>query len=176
MSKYITTYSKGTEERNRLEKMASYLNEQLNELTGWTVKVKDTYFDYGQNWMWTTLIVYEGTPDESYQMLYPVQMEKLQTVTTDSIQWEQLSHELVGSVLNMYNKSYRKKDSIANHLKRYDYDATLGKTVFRRTVLFNDLTISEKEVKKIIEDNMEDYTDSIICISRKQADCFCKTK
>lgn len=48
MSKYITTYSKGTEERNRLEKMASYLNEQLNELTGWTVKVKDTYFDYGQ--------------------------------------------------------------------------------------------------------------------------------
>ncbi len=30
---------------------------------GWTYKVDNTYFDYGQNWEWTTLIVNEGEQD-----------------------------------------------------------------------------------------------------------------
>ena len=45
-------------------------------------KVQDVYFDYGQNWMWTTIVA-ERPNGDSWQALYPRDWEKL--VTSDSI-------------------------------------------------------------------------------------------
>jgi hypothetical protein len=173
MSKYIKVYDIGTIERNKLEKMSLYLNQQLNELTGWTIKVKETYFDYSQNWKWTNLIVYEGNEDDRYQLLCPTQLEDLLQTEVNTFNWERLSNELLGSILEMYNKSYRKKHNPIEHIKRIDYENSLGMHTLNKTVLFNDLVISEEEAMKLIKDNMEEFSDSVICINREQANRFC---
>lgn len=176
MSKYIKVYDIGTIERNKLEKMSLYLNQQLNELTGWTIKVKETYFDASQNWKWSNLIVYEGNEDDRYQLLCPTQLEDLINTEIDTFRWERISNELLGSVLEMYNKSSHKKINPIDHLQRIDYDTSLGTNTWHKTILFNELVISEEEVRQLIKDNMENYSDSVICVNREQANRFCNLK
>lgn len=64
-----TTYEKGSEEYARLEIVANYLSKHTN-LKCW---VQDTYFDFGQDWMWTTIIANDGK--YQYQLLSPAEQE-----------------------------------------------------------------------------------------------------
>lgn len=70
----IKIWNPGTQEYKRLEHAAKILTEASPRKHVYKVGV--TYFDFGQNWMWTTIIAYR--PDgESYQALYPVQHRKI---------------------------------------------------------------------------------------------------
>lgn len=44
---------------------------------GYTYRVGDTYFDYGQNWKWTTLLVDDGGNWGGYQALNPREFEAI---------------------------------------------------------------------------------------------------
>jgi len=55
--------------------------EELNRLSrnGITYTVEDTWFDYGQRWMWTTIIGHDPNCPwcESYQALCPRDFERI---------------------------------------------------------------------------------------------------
>ena len=77
MSKNIAVWSKDTIEYKRLELLKSLLNiiiaqEQLDLF----LTIKNIYFDRGQDWIWTNLIVHENKSNDSYQLLYPSNHEK----------------------------------------------------------------------------------------------------
>lgn len=62
------TYQVGSQERLRLESVANMLNIFCNNHT---FKVKETYFDFGQNWKWTTIIC------DDFQLLSPAMQQVL---------------------------------------------------------------------------------------------------
>lgn len=70
----IRQFAKGSEEYNRLNKMADILTE--NSPNGYRYYVNDCYFDLGQGWMWTTIIC-NKTDGNSYQALSPVEQERI---------------------------------------------------------------------------------------------------
>ena len=78
MSWFIKRFSADTEEHKNLEQLAAALSEKSPN--GWKYRVEDTYFDYGQDWWWTTVICHKsdkgGTLD-AYQALWPAEQEKL---------------------------------------------------------------------------------------------------
>lgn len=65
----ITIYMHGTIERKRLGDVANV----LEHWTGGKFEVDDVYFDYGQNWKWTTIV----NRDVNYQILSPRQLEDI---------------------------------------------------------------------------------------------------
>ena len=67
MQKNPCLYGYTTPEYKRLE-AAAKLIECFTEKT---VAVENTYFDYGQNWRWTTLICKASEHSMDYQMLCP---------------------------------------------------------------------------------------------------------
>lgn len=70
----IRTYTKDTEEHAKLTQAARYLTEHSPKGIRYTVD--NTWFDYGQRWMWTTLIA--TRPDGiDYQALCPRDFEKI---------------------------------------------------------------------------------------------------
>ncbi len=76
----IRTFTPDTPEYNRLTRAAKVLTEASPQK--FTYKVEETFFDFGQNWMWTTIICYR--PDgESYQALYPADQEAI--LTSDNL-------------------------------------------------------------------------------------------
>lgn len=74
---YIKTFAPDTKEYKRLEALARVLNNytvptySCNE----PITVGVTYFDYGQDWKWTTLL-------RGYQVLTPKEQELLLTAST----------------------------------------------------------------------------------------------
>ena len=78
----IKTYTPDTEEYARLTTAARVLTAVSPKHITYTVE--DTYFDYGQRWMWTTLIAYDKNSSfGSYQALCPRDHEKI--LTTDDM-------------------------------------------------------------------------------------------
>lgn len=73
----IKIFEKGTKERNKLRYVAEYLNNKLN---GATVDVKDIYFDFGQDWWWSTLVI--NTENDHWQILSPREQEEIVTAKT----------------------------------------------------------------------------------------------
>ena len=47
-------------------------------------KVRGTYFDYGQDWMWTTIICEDPSRDASWQVLSPRQWENILTAQNEA--------------------------------------------------------------------------------------------
>lgn len=77
---FIRTFTPDTPEYNRLARAAQILTAASPRK--YKYQVEDTYFDFGQNWLWTTIICYR--PDgESYQALYPADQEAI--LTTDNL-------------------------------------------------------------------------------------------
>lgn len=76
----IRTYEKGSEEYGRLEKAAEILTIISPKRRRYTVG--DCYFDYGQNWMWTT-ILYEDDMWGTAQALNPRDYERI--LTSDNL-------------------------------------------------------------------------------------------
>ena len=74
MSYGICTFKKGTEDYNKLSMLAALLT--ANSKNHYRYYVEDTYFDLGQDWMWTTVIC-EGGYGGSYQALNPAEQEFL---------------------------------------------------------------------------------------------------
>lgn len=51
-------------------KVAKQVLEELTE--NMIFRIKDIYFDYGQNWMWTTIVAYDKLKNDScFQVLCP---------------------------------------------------------------------------------------------------------
>jgi hypothetical protein len=72
----IRQYAPDSAEVAKLTRACEELTKRSRK--GITYKVEDTWFDYGQNWMWTTIIAYD--PDSftgSYQALCPRDYEKI---------------------------------------------------------------------------------------------------
>ena len=77
MSDYIKTFDKGSKEHNALQAFADRVNAKGSPVQ---LQVEDCYFDFGQNWMWTTLIAHDTTKDpsnilSSWQALSPKDQE-----------------------------------------------------------------------------------------------------
>lgn len=68
MYDYITLFNHEDVEYQKLEAAAELLTEKSPR--GYTYYVGDTYFDFGQNWKWTTILC-EGSGWGSYQALSP---------------------------------------------------------------------------------------------------------
>ena len=64
----ITTYEKGTREYKALEAAAALA--ELKSPNGYKYFVMNTYFDFGQDWLWTTIVA-EKPNGDSYQALDP---------------------------------------------------------------------------------------------------------
>lgn len=81
---YIKTFPVGSEDRNKLTAVASILNVFTNAEHGFVVR--DVYFDYEQNLMWTTILCrkyYEDHEYSDYQCLTPA--EQLDIISAESI-------------------------------------------------------------------------------------------
>lgn len=82
MSEAIKHFDYGTEERKKLDLMASMLTFLSPNRRQYYVG--DTYFDYGQNWIWTTILADSCPAQGSYQALYPKQQEDV--LLADSVE------------------------------------------------------------------------------------------
>lgn len=70
----ISVFSRDSEEYEKLEKVADYLtNYSPNNIY---YRVEKTYFDFGQDWMWTTIIAYDKKGN-SWQAIYPKVQEDI---------------------------------------------------------------------------------------------------
>jgi len=75
---FIKTFAKGTQEYKNLEAAAALMTAFSPK--GIIYRVQETYFDYGQDWMWTTIIAYEDSPRwgrDSWQALNPREQEEI---------------------------------------------------------------------------------------------------
>ena len=81
MSKNITIWANNTIEYKRLELFKAHLDVIITENNLPIIaSIQTTYFDYGQGWLWTTIIITELNNDScinSYQLLYPARHEKI---------------------------------------------------------------------------------------------------
>ena len=75
MSLGIKVFEKGSEARERLEKLAVVLT--IKSPRHYQYYVGETYFDFGQNWKWTTVLCDTGERGVtgSYQALNPANQE-----------------------------------------------------------------------------------------------------
>ena len=72
---HIKVFRPHTPEYNKLSRAAAILNAATE---GRRYYVDDTYFDYGQDWKWTTILCErDGTKWGAYQALYPVDQERI---------------------------------------------------------------------------------------------------
>ena len=75
MVEYIKVFPVGSRERKRLEAAAALM--EAKSPNGWRYVVRETYFDFGQNWMWTTVICENGSEWGGYQALNPREQEDI---------------------------------------------------------------------------------------------------
>ena len=77
---HIKVFENGSDERAKLEKAAQLMNI-LHEEEGRHF-VRETYFDYGQDWKWTTILCERpGSAWGAYQALCPADQEKILLAT-----------------------------------------------------------------------------------------------
>ena len=81
MSKYIRTYSNDSPEYARLKAAADIMTARSPK--GYHYYVGDTYFDYGQEWVWTTILC-DGGEWGGYQALCPANQERILTGDIDA--------------------------------------------------------------------------------------------
>ena len=74
MSWQISKFGPGTDERKKLSVAAAVLTAKSPN--GYRYYVGETYFDYGQDWMWTTVLC-EGDHWGGYQALNPREQEEI---------------------------------------------------------------------------------------------------
>lgn len=85
MAEIIREYGIREKEYKKLKLVAEFLNDiALERKIGRFYEVKDTYFDYGQNWKWTTIIKEDFKTDRTCQILSPKELKEI--ITTDSIE------------------------------------------------------------------------------------------
>lgn len=75
----LKVFEKDSEERKTLEAVADTLNQKVKNLT---YTVEDVYFDYGQDWRYTTIIAHRTDLEKddviaSWQALNPSEQERI---------------------------------------------------------------------------------------------------
>ena len=78
----------------RLESASLYLRS-----CGWYAVVDDIYFDYGQDWMWTTLVI--GRSEQDSFQINPRQWEGL---FGDCKQFAESLESMIESLVKIYGK------------------------------------------------------------------------
>lgn len=74
MDAVIRVFEKDSDEYNKLERMATIL--ALMSPNKYEYSVDETYFDFGQDWTWTTIIC-KGGQWGGYQALNPAEQERV---------------------------------------------------------------------------------------------------
>ena len=106
----LRVFKPESEEYTRLQNFADELNNDARFQANYTVE--DLYFDYGQNWMWTTIIAHkENERGGGWQALTPRNQERVvQWTELDDVKQELLNNEekLIGKRVtesdeNFYN-------------------------------------------------------------------------
>jgi hypothetical protein len=67
----IKVFGEHTRQYMRLEAAAKLLNAEMDPEDKGVFEVRNIYFDYGQGWMWTTIVFNGGDQWSSYQALNP---------------------------------------------------------------------------------------------------------
>lgn len=79
--KNIAIWSKDTIEYKKLNLFKCFMDIIITEnKLPINISIENTYFDFGQSWKWTTIIVYKlncSSCLNSYQLLNPVDHEKI---------------------------------------------------------------------------------------------------
>lgn len=87
--KNIKTWSKRTVEYRKLTLLKCLLDIFIAEyFLPIYLKVEDVYYDYGQGWIWTTIVAYRTNSDTSitsWQLLNPARHEKIVFGDIDNI-------------------------------------------------------------------------------------------
>lgn len=116
-SEFIRVFPEDSMEYKRLKDFCTTLNKNSKRTA---YSVEETYFDYGQNWKWTTIIAH--TKEErggGYQALTPADQEKVITNTNVD---EVLEHVLdYDTKLGESSLEKVRKDSIEKGLLTEDY-------------------------------------------------------
>lgn len=68
MSTQPKIIEKNTKEFDNLEKAVKLLSKAVTTID---FKIGTTYFDYGLDWLWTTIIAYKKRSNDSWQYLNP---------------------------------------------------------------------------------------------------------
>ena len=72
--KYIKIHKKGSDERKLLERCAEVLTK--TDCRGRKYHVDETYFDFGKDWMWTTILATDSVMGD-YQALRPIDQQDI---------------------------------------------------------------------------------------------------
>lgn len=83
MSKSIRVYALDSKEHKNLELAAELLTKASPN--GVVYSVNETYFDFGLDWMWTTIIAVKPEDGVRYQALSPVSHERLVFASTEDV-------------------------------------------------------------------------------------------
>ena len=70
----------GSDEERKLIAVAKILEAVSPNYYDYEVEV--TYFDYGQDWAWTTIVCYDYFKHRSWQVLSPVEWKAIITAST----------------------------------------------------------------------------------------------
>ena len=70
----------GSDEEKKLVAVAKML--EAVSPNGYRYEVEVTYFDYGQDWLWTTIIRHDDNKDYNVQVLNPKEWEHIITAET----------------------------------------------------------------------------------------------
>ena len=73
----IKIFGEQSKEWKKLQSAAMLLNAEREDDDTAAFEVRDIYFDYGQGWMWTTIVVNAGDEWSSYQALNPKQQGEI---------------------------------------------------------------------------------------------------
>ena len=89
----LRVFKPESEEYTRLQNFADELNNDARFQANYTVE--DLYFDYGQNWMWTTIIAHkQNERGGGWQALTPRNQERVvQWIELDDVKQELLDNE-----------------------------------------------------------------------------------
>lgn len=75
MSAFIKTFKEGSYEHEQLRIAAEMLTNKSPE--NHVYYVGDTYFDFGQGWVWTTILCASDGGFGDYQAITPAQQEEI---------------------------------------------------------------------------------------------------
>ena len=90
MSAYIKVFGADAPERDKLNRLA-YILTGISP-RGYHYRVGETYFDFGQDWKWTTILC-DGGSFGGYQALNPAEQEKI--ILSDISEFPRIAREIL---------------------------------------------------------------------------------
>lgn len=139
----IRIYSADEQEYQNLSYVARIMSARSSNGTRFEVGI--TYFDFGQNWKWTTIIAYTQNKS-SFQALTPAEQEKIVTAKPDEL--EAVAQEL----MEKFQKEYPRLYSFRKGKKKWTVTYTRTEyTTF--TVEADDLSEAREEADHYVDDH-----------------------